>query len=43
MAGRGEIELSDSQQVGAFAQTALLSFRGVSFPHVTVGTLTKDF
>jgi hypothetical protein len=26
-----------------YAQTALLNFRGMSFPHVSVGTLTKAF
>ena len=26
-----------------YSQTALLNFRGLSFPHVTVGTLVKAF
>jgi len=26
-----------------YSQTALLNFRGLSFPHVTVGTLIKAF
>jgi hypothetical protein len=26
-----------------YSQTALLNFRGMSWPHVTVGTLVKAF
>ncbi|HYO84759.1 MAG TPA: hypothetical protein VES20_25380, partial [Bryobacteraceae bacterium] len=26
-----------------YSQTVLLNFRGISFPHVTVGTLVKAF
>jgi hypothetical protein len=35
--------LGQEYQQLQYSQTALLSFRGVSFPHVTVGTLIKAF
>ena len=37
--GQGDTEFLQLQ----YAQTALLQFRGMNFPHVTVGTLIKAF